>query len=73
MVQSNQFAGSRAMMRACYYMLGIQRNKDPALDEDERNTSQFVLLEDRAFGNIGKFNVFYNKSTGEYLEPTSNL
>jgi len=72
-VQSNQFAGSRAMMRAAYYLLGIQRNKDPSLDEDERNTSWFVLLEDRAFGNIGKFNVFYNKSTGEYLEPTSNL
>lgn len=72
-VLSSQFAGSRAMMRACYYMLGIERNKDPGLDDKERNTSRFVLLEDRAFGNAGKFDVFYNKETGSYLEPASNF
>jgi twinkle protein len=67
-VHSNQFTGSRAMMRACYYMMGIERDKT-AEDEDERNTSQFVLLEDRAFGNSGRFDVFYNRATGDYLEP----
>lgn len=67
-VQSNQFRGSRAMMEACYYMLGIERNKDPELDPDERNTSTFVLLEDRAFGNSKKFKVRYNVENGDYLE-----
>ena len=69
-VESNQFRGSRAMMENCYMMLGIERNKDPDLDEDERNTSTFVLLEDRSFGNIAKFKVFYDVNTGDYLEPT---
>jgi len=67
---SHQFTGSRVMMRSCTYMLGIQRNKDPEIDEEERNTSQFVLLEDRMFGNNVIFDVFYNRDTGEYLEPT---
>jgi len=70
-VHSSQFAGSRAMMRACYMMLGIERNKDPELDEVERNTSTFVLLEDRTFGNTGRFSVFYDRNTGSYLEPVS--
>lgn len=68
-VHSNQFTGSRAMMRACYYMVGIERDKSPDLSEEERNTSRFVLLEDRAFGNSGWFEVFFNKETGDYLEP----
>ena len=68
-VQSNQFRGSRAMMESTYYMLGIQRNKDPELSEEERNTSKFVLLEDRAFGNAVEFDVYYNPETGDYLEP----
>jgi len=68
-VLSHQFTGSRSMMRSCYFMWGLQRNKDPELDEIERNTTTFVLLEDRAFGNSGKFEVFYNKETGDYLEP----
>ena len=68
-VLSSQFTGSRAMMRACYYMLGIERNKDPELPEVERNMSTFVLLEDRAFGNAGSFEVFYDNETGEYAEP----
>ena len=69
-VMSNQFRGSRAMMENCYYMLGIERNKDPLLTEDERNTSTFVLLDDRSFGNTGRFPVMYNKETGAYIEPT---
>lgn len=67
-VETYQFRGSRAMAENCYYFLGIERNKDPNLSEDERNTSQFVLLEDRAFGNTCKFPVVYNKITQSYLE-----
>ena len=67
-VQSAQFRGSRAMMENCYYMLGIERNKDPELPEDERNTSTFVLLEDRSFGNSARFKVLYDKTTGSYEE-----
>ena len=57
------------MMENCFYMLGIERNKDPNLEEAERNTSQFVLLEDRNFGNAGRFPVNYDATTGDYLEP----
>lgn len=66
-VHSNQFTGSRAMMRACYYMLGIERNKDPDLPIEQRNMSQFVLLDDRAFGKAGRFDVYYHEN-GDYLE-----
>lgn len=68
-VQSAQFAGSRAMMRNTYYMIGIERNKDPDLTPKERNTSYFVLLDDRKHGRSGKFPVFYDVDTGDYLEP----
>lgn len=68
-VQSAQFAGSRAMMRNTYYMIGIERNKDPDLTPKERNTSYFVLLDDRKHGRSGKFPVFYDIDTGDYLEP----
>lgn len=68
-VQSAQFAGSRAMMRNTYYMVGIERNKDPELPMKQRNTSWFVLLDDRKHGRAGKFPVFYDIDTGDYLEP----
>jgi twinkle protein len=69
-VQSYQFRGSRSMMENCFYLLGIERNKDPDLTPDEINTSTFVLLEDRNFGSTGKFQVFYDVTTQAYLEPT---
>ena len=68
-VQSAQFAGSRAMMRNTYYMWGIERNKDPELPMKQRNTSWFVILDDRKHGRAGKFPVFYDTDTGDYLEP----
>ncbi len=68
-VFSNQFTGSRAMMRSCYYMLGIERNKDPELSSKERNTSTIVLLEDRKYGRTGTFKLFYDIQTGDYVEP----
>ena len=72
-VESRQFTGSRVMMRACTYAIGIERNKDPELSEEERNTSYFVLLEDRNFGNTGRFPVFYDRNTGTYLEPKEDF
>ena len=67
-VESSQFRGSRAMMENCYYMLGIERDKSATLSDIERNTSTFVLLEDRSFGNTCRFPVFYDGDTGSYLE-----
>lgn len=69
-VQSYQFRGSRAMMENTFYMLGIERNKDPDQSDDEINTSKFVLLEDRNFGNTAKFPVFYDKIDQSYLEKS---
>ena len=66
-VKSAYFANSRAMMRACQYMVGVERNKY-AEDPMERNTSIFRLLEDRNFGRYVEFPVFYNHETGSYLE-----
>lgn len=50
-------------------MVGIERNKDPELPMKQRNTSWFVLLDDRKHGRAGKFPVFYDIDTGDYLEP----
>ena len=69
-VESNQFRGSRAMMENCFFLLGIERDKDPDLSEEERNTSTFVLLENRSFGWTARFKVYYDAKTGSYLEPT---
>lgn len=68
-VLSHQFTGSRAMMRSCYYMWGIERNKDPDSEEKQQNTSTFVLLEDRKYGRSGYFKVFYDIDTADYIEP----
>lgn len=50
-------------------MWGIERNKDPELPMKQRNTSWFVILDDRKHGRAGKFPVFYDIDTGDYLEP----
>lgn len=71
-VQSSQFRGSRSMMENTFYMLGIERNKDPELSEEEQNTSTFVLLEDRNFGESCSFRVYYNKINQSYREPVAN-
>ena len=67
-VLSTQFAGSRAMMRSCNYMIGLEGNKDPNLDEAERNLRTLVLLEDREFGASGKVPLFWDKNTGLFNE-----
>jgi len=67
-VYSTQFAGSRAMMRSCNYMIGMQGNKDPDLDIDQRNMRELVLLEDREYGNVGKVQLFWDRHTGLFQE-----
>lgn len=67
-VLSTQFAGSRAMMRSCNYMIGMQGNKDPELDIDQRNIRELILLEDREFGNVGKVSLWWDRHTGLFQE-----
>jgi len=67
-VLSHQFAGSRAMMRSCNYMIGIQGNKDPTLPIEERNTRQLVMLEDREFGSSGIVNLYWDHNNGMFTE-----
>lgn len=67
-VFSHQFAGSRAMMRSCNMMIGLEGNKDPDLDEDERNMRRLVILEDREFGSSGVVKLFWDRHTGLFNE-----
>ena len=67
-VSSNQFAGSRAMMRSCNLMLGLEGNKDPELPEEVRNLRWLTILEDREFGNTMSIPLYYNKNTTHYME-----
>jgi twinkle protein len=67
-VLSSQFAGSRAMMRSCNMMLGLEGNKSPDLDVEERNMRQLVLLEDREFGQTGRFPLYWDVNTGLFNE-----
>lgn len=63
-VLSSQFAGSRAMARSCNLMLGLEGNRDPNLTPEERNLRTLVLLEDREFGNVGRFKLYWDRNTG---------
>lgn len=67
-VQSYQFAGSRAMMRACNAMIGMEGNKDPNLPLEQRNIRKIVLLEDRTTGSSGKLSLYYDHNTGAFNE-----
>lgn len=66
-VLSHQFAGSRAMMRSAYYLIGLEGNKDPE-QPNLKNVRQLVMLEDRNFGESGKVPLLYNHNTGRLLE-----
>ncbi len=66
-VYASQFTGSRGLMRFAQYIFGIERDKDSE-DMTERNTSTFVLLKDRLFGNAGSFPIYYSSKTDQYLE-----
>lgn len=67
-VLSHQFAGSRAMMRSCNMMVGLEGNKDPDFPLLLRNRRRLVVLEDREFGASGVVDMFYNLETGLYTE-----
>ena len=67
-VFSNQFAGSRGMMRSCNYMIGMEGNKDPEIPEDQRNVRQLKMLEDREFGASGVVDLFWNRKTGLFAQ-----
>lgn len=73
-VLSSQFAGSRAMMRSCNLMLGLEGNKRA---EDEkgkpipielRNMRKLVILEDREFGVTGSVSLYWNEKNGLFTE-----
>jgi len=67
-VESNQFSGSRAMARSCNLMFGLEGNRDPSLSAEERNQRTLVLLEDREFGNAGRFPLYWDDKTGLFNE-----
>ena len=67
-VQSSQFVNSRGMMRSCHQMYGLEGNRDPELDKDERNTRKLVLLEDREYGASGVINLHWNENSGRFHE-----
>lgn len=73
-VLSSQFAGSRAMMRSCNLMIGLEGDKSP-VDGDgkerglhQKNMRDLVLLEDREFGQTGKFPIYWDFNTGLFNE-----
>ena len=68
-VLEQQFTGSRAQMRYSQYIFGLEGNKDPELDEVERNTRYLTVLKDRYFGNTTRFPIFFNRHTGSFKEP----
>lgn len=70
-VYSNQFAGSRSMMRSCNYMFGMEGDKDPEKSIEERNMRQLVLLEDREFGESGVVNLYWNHKNSLFTEVKS--
>jgi twinkle protein len=67
-VMSSQFAGSRAMMRSCHVMMGLEGNKDPDLPPEEQNIRRLVILEERRFGASGYCNLFYDTKLGILTE-----
>jgi twinkle protein len=67
-VFSHQFAGSRAMMRSCNLMLGLEGSKDPDLEVEQRNMRRLVILEDREFGASGVIPLYWDWKTSLFNE-----
>lgn len=67
-VLSSQFAGSRAMARSCNLMIGLEGNRDPSLNPEERNIRHLVILENRENGEVGRFGLYWNKHTTLFTE-----
>lgn len=67
-ISSSQFAGSRAMMRSCNMMIGLEGNKDAELEDEVRNIRNLVLLEDREFGETGRFGLYWSRESTLFKE-----
>lgn len=67
-VLSTQFTGSRAMMRSCNYMIGMEGNKDPDLAKEQRNMRTLKILEDREFGVSDTIQLYWDDKTGLFNE-----
>ena len=65
---SNQFAGSRSMMRSCHMMIGLEGNRDPEIPDEAGNTRHLKILEDRTFGARGVFPLYWNRKTSLFKE-----
>jgi twinkle protein len=61
---SSQFAGSRAMMRSCNYMMALWGDKNPDAPIEQRNIRKFIILEDREFGEVGSQTLYWDHNTG---------
>lgn len=70
-VLSNQFSGSRAMMRSCNLMLGLEGNRDKELPKEIQNSRWLTILEDREFGNSDSVRLFWNEHTTKFKEVSS--
>lgn len=70
-VLSTQFAGSRAMMRSCNLMMGLEGNKDPEMPSEQRNIRKLIILEDREFGVSGTVPLYWDEQTGLFNEIPS--
>jgi twinkle protein len=49
-------------------MLGLEGNRDPNLTREERNLRTLVLLEDREFGNTGRYGLYWDSQTSLFNE-----
>lgn len=67
-IYSSQFAGSRAMMRSCNLMIGIEGNKDENIPDEARNVRNLKLLEDREFGETGSFPIYWDRNSTLFKE-----
>lgn len=67
-VMSTQFTGSRAMMRSCNLMVGMEGNKDQELPVETRNMRKLKILEDRNFGATGIVRLYWDYHNGSFNE-----
>ena len=67
-IASAQFAGSRAMMRSCNLMIGLEGNKDEELPDHIQKMRWLNILEDREFGNSRRVGIIWNPKTTQFRE-----
>ena len=49
-------------------MLGLEGNRDPNLQREEKNLRTLVLLEDREHGETGRYKLYWDSNTGLFNE-----